>query len=67
MKIYNDTNLSKFTGNTKLHRRYKSNIRGTEVRAKTEMDYEDNAEDHADANSLSESINILNQFNDLDA
>jgi len=66
MKIYNDTNLSKLTanfGNTKLYKRYKSNIRGTEVRAKTEMDYEDNAEDHADVapgGSLSESLNILN-------
>lgn len=62
MKIYNDTNLSKLTGNTentKLHRRYKSNIRGTDIRAKTEMDYEGNVDATADR-SLSESLNILN-------
>ena len=66
MKIYNDTHLSKFTGNdgnTRFHRRYHSNVRAgtTNARAKTEMeeeDYDNRADD--DDECVSESLNILN-------
>lgn len=70
MKIYNDTHLSKFTGNdgnTRFHRRYHSNLRAgaTNARAKTEMEEEDYT-NYVDATGevaddcVSESLNILN-------